>query len=182
MRVRLASCLVQGPSQHHYPPNHCLPGARGPSTTQEAQMVSRETSPPILLPPWRLPRPPNLRRLLLFLRCCPSPIVGGPARATPLQKVPSVPQGPSIQVVLRWPSSKVYSGLRQERHKGTEAVLCPPTSGNTGTPAPRPTSGSQLGVSWPGGKASILTREGRFGISGHSSAQWPSSFLKGLPG
>lgn len=72
--------------------------------------------------------------------------------------------------------------LRQERHKGKEeTALCPPTSGRgtLGTPAPRAPSGSQFGVSWPGGRAPILAGGGRRGISGHSSAQWPSRFSKG---
>lgn len=80
------------------------------------------------------------------------------------------------------PGSRPTLALRQERHKGTkESVLCLPTSssGTPGTPAPRPPSGSQLGVSWLGGRAPILVGGGRHGISGHSSAQWPSRFSKG---
>lgn len=78
-----------------------------------------------------------------------------------------------------WPQAT--RALREEKHKGTQRCCALPSHRwrCPGTPGPRPPSGRQLGVSWPGGRAPILAKGGRLGISGHSSAQWPSRFSKG---
>lgn len=88
-------------------------------------MVSRETPPPILLPPCRLPRPPHLRRLLLFLRCCPSPIVEAQLKRHPFRKSPVFPNDPAYGLYCGGPAPRPTLASDRRDIKGQRGCALP---------------------------------------------------------
>lgn len=139
--------------------------------------------PPILPLPWDFPDLPTLAQTIPLPEMLPIPHPARPSSGD------TTSESPQCSLVIQYtgcipvvaPGWRPTLALRKEKHEGKEGAVLFPTSGSgtPGTPAPRPPSGSQLGVSWPGGRAPILAGGGRRGISGHSSAQWLSRFSKG---
>lgn len=163
-----SSKVLPGATAHRSPP---------PWGLRPQQEAGTFPQPPetLTVPAAGASQTPGLGRLLPFRGCRPPPVLEARLRRRHLGKFPAGPAPRSDQ----GPGCSACSGPR----RGRGAALCLHPSGR-GAPAPgsRPPSGSQLGVSWPGGRAPIPARGGRHGISGHSSAQWPSHFSKSLLG